>query len=448
MQKSLKVFYYIILVITIFAAFSLVIRNQFFEPRFKLQFDMPSVGIDQGNLGIVIKRGDAFSEQVGRLYAQKRQIPEENIFYIDLPNEDSVPSGIFEKAYKKMNQQLPDRIQALVATWKKPFRVDCMSITSAMTFGFDRKWCQPVKHGCSVTQTSPYFNSSSRSPWAELGIRPTMLLTGNDMNDVERLIVRGIGSDFSNPVGAHVYLVKTKDKARSSRAQLFAMTEKTPPTDKLDIHYLDLSKSSKDFIEEKTVFVYQTGLSNVPDIKDNTYLPGAIADHLTSFGGDGFSTEGQMKAIRWLEAGATGSYGTVVEPCNFVQKYPNPIPLLNKYATGETLLEAYWKSVAMPGEGLFIGEPLARPFGLFVLQMQANRYQIRTNRLSMHERYQLEYLDLKENVFKPIERGSVYVDKKRNELLIQFGAQKTNRYRIVKLSSPSFTGSPSTEKKL
>jgi hypothetical protein len=32
------------------------------------------------------------------------------------------------------------------------------------------------------------------------------------------------------------------------------------------------------------------------------------------------------------------------------------------YLRGETLLEAYWKSVAMPGQGLFIGEPLARPY--------------------------------------------------------------------------------------
>jgi hypothetical protein len=32
------------------------------------------------------------------------------------------------------------------------------------------------------------------------------------------------------------------------------------------------------------------------------------------------------------------------------------------YLQGETLIEAYWKSVQMPGQGLFIGEPLARPF--------------------------------------------------------------------------------------
>ncbi len=71
-----------------------------------------------------------------------------------------------------------------------------------------------------------------------------------------------------------------------------------------------------------------------------------------------------MSALRWLEAGATGSYGTVVEPCNYVTKFPRPDILLNYYLQGETLIEAYWKSVAWPSEGLFIGEPLAAPYSL------------------------------------------------------------------------------------
>jgi hypothetical protein len=33
------------------------------------------------------------------------------------------------------------------------------------------------------------------------------------------------------------------------------------------------------------------------------------------------------------------------------------------YLNGETLVEAYWKSVLMPGQGVFVGDPLARPFG-------------------------------------------------------------------------------------
>ena len=37
--------------------------------------------------------------------------------------------------------------------------------------------------------------------------------------------------------------------------------------------------------------------------------------------------------------------------------------LMRHYLQGDTALEAYWKSVAMPGQGLFIGEPLSRPYG-------------------------------------------------------------------------------------
>jgi len=71
---------------------------------------------------------------------------------------------------------------------------------------------------------------------------------------------------------------------------------------------------------------------------------------------------GQMSALRWLETGATGSYGAVVEPCNLLQKFPHPAIVAGHYLRGETLIEAYWKSVLMPGQGIFVGEPLAAPF--------------------------------------------------------------------------------------
>ena len=69
-----------------------------------------------------------------------------------------------------------------------------------------------------------------------------------------------------------------------------------------------------------------------------------------------------LSALKWLEAGATGSYGAVVEPCNFPQKFPHPAVVIGRYIRGERLIEAYWKSVAWPGQGVFIGEPLAAPF--------------------------------------------------------------------------------------
>ncbi|MNT97055.1 hypothetical protein D3C72_2392840 [compost metagenome] len=72
-----------------------------------------------------------------------------------------------------------------------------------------------------------------------------------------------------------------------------------------------------------------------------------------------------MSSQRWLEAGATASYGTVSEPCNYWQKFPNPTVLLRRYLSGMTALEAYWGSVAWPAQGLFIGDPLAAPYASF-----------------------------------------------------------------------------------
>jgi uncharacterized protein (TIGR03790 family) len=91
------------------------------------------------------------------------------------------------------------------------------------------------------------------------------------------------------------------------------------------------------------------------------FRPGAAADHLTSVGG---VLEGgaQMSALEWLRQGATASYGSVSEPCSHPGKFPSPAIFLDHYLHGDTLLEAYWKSVEMPGQGLFIGEPLARPY--------------------------------------------------------------------------------------
>ncbi len=130
----------------------------------------------------------------------------------------------------------------------------------------------------------------------------------------------------------------------------------------LSLHYIDATDGGAEQLTDAgDVLFYFTGLASVPGIATNTYRPGAVADHLTSYGGQ-VPTSGQMSAAAWLEAGATASYGTVVEPCNYTTKFPQTSVLLEHYFRGEPIIEAYWKSVSMPGEGLFIGEPLARPF--------------------------------------------------------------------------------------
>ncbi|HUC86079.1 MAG TPA: hypothetical protein VL970_12855, partial [Candidatus Acidoferrales bacterium] len=62
-----------------------------------------------------------------------------------------------------------------------------------------------------------------------------------------------------------------------------------------------------------------------------------------------------------LEAGATASYGTVVEPCNYTYKFPDPMVYFYQNR-GFCMAEAYYQSLANPYQGLIVGEPLSAPF--------------------------------------------------------------------------------------
>lgn len=159
----------------------------------------------------------------------------------------------------------------------------------------------------------------------------------------------------------------------------------------LEIVYRDNSDGSKSNLlaNKQDVLFYLTGLTRVDKLETNDYRPGAVGDHLTSFGGKLSSFGGQMSAVEWLEAGLTASYGTVVEPCNYPQKFPQPSALIEHYYRGATLLEAYWKSVAWPGEGVFIGEPLASPWGRSFVRLESDTLTVETTMLSPDATYEL-----------------------------------------------------------
>ena len=127
----------------------------------------------------------------------------------------------------------------------------------------------------------------------------------------------------------------------------------------------------------------------MPDIDTNGYVAGAVADHLTSAGGRLTGPNPQMSILRWLEAGAIASYGTVIEPCNFADKFPHTTNFVSPYFSGATVLEAYWKSVRTPGEGIFVGDPLTRPYGSRVTLGDDGIMDIRTTILRPGKTYTL-----------------------------------------------------------
>jgi len=309
--------------------------------------------ISPEQIGIIVNANDADSVAVADYYREKRHIPQANIIEVKLPlDRDVINKKLFNQIYAEVKSQTPANVQFYAIAWSKPYRVQCMSITSAFAFGFDDAFCAK---GCKRTKTSQYYNSDSEQPFLDLGVRPSMMLAGSSLQQVKDLIDRGVRSDALRPV-ASAYLMSTSNKARNVRSRRYPAIENAL-ADKIHIEQIhaDVLRDRDD------VMFYFTGLSTVKSITDNVYEPGAIADHLTSSGGKLFGSR-QMSILRWLEAGATGSYGTVVEPCAFTQKFPNPAIVIDRYTNGESLIEAYWKSVAWPGQGVFVGEPMASPY--------------------------------------------------------------------------------------
>jgi uncharacterized protein (TIGR03790 family) len=320
----------------------------------------PLSRIDDAELAVLVNDNDPQSVAVADYYMSARGLPAENLIHLAFPVAANLTQADFELAYADMQAELPVGIQALALTWTWPYLVDCMSVTTAFSAGFDFGFCG----GCAATTPSPYYDSPSFTPFDDHGIRPTMMLAGSSPENVYALIDRGLLADGSVHPAGDGYMIRTTDPARSVRYIDFLMLpDAWDHEGGLTMNYIDNSSGmgSDAITDMQDVMFYFTGLASVPGIETNTYLPGAIADHLTSFGGQ-VPTSGQMSAVAWLEAGATASYGTVVEPCNHLQKFPRASVAIEHYFRGETLIEAYSKSVEWPGQGLFVGDPLARPW--------------------------------------------------------------------------------------
>lgn len=106
------------------------------------------------------------------------------------------------------------------------------------------------------------------------------------------------------------------------------------------------------------------GIADVPlDRTRPVIQPGAICEHLTSFGGHLKKEDTQTSLAEWIRAGAAGSSGTVYEPYAIQAKFPLPSIHIH-YRRGASLAEAFYQSVAGPYQLLIVGDPLCQPWAV------------------------------------------------------------------------------------
>ncbi len=323
-----------------------------------IQIPRVSGRITSKDLGLVINTADAYSVEVGEFYIKARKLLPAQVLRVELPVKATLAPGEFKAFAAAVEARFGAPIQALALAWTLPYAVNCNSITGALALGYDAALCE---HTCAPSRRSPYFNAATVRPHADLKMRPSMLLAARDVAMAKAMIRRGVDADRSLGMGgglpAHAYFLTTNDTARSARSPLF------PPPGLLRRFGVEVHVETAQAVENaRRVMLYQTGLVRVDKLDTLKWVPGALADHLTSFGGQLSGGSDQMSILDWIASGATASYGSVSEPCAHPQKFAHPQVLLLNYLQGASAIEAYWKSVAWPQQGVFIGEPLAAPF--------------------------------------------------------------------------------------
>lgn len=324
------------------------------------------------NTVVVVNQASSNSVALGNYYGERRQVPPQNLLRIVWTGDATTWSpaqfeAVLAEPLRAMlaARGLTNQIDYVALSMDIPYRVSGLnpanSTTSALFYGL--KVDEPSSSGCALSSASTNFYALSEAPFRAAGSGTNThsflatMLTAYNLQQAKRLVDQGVTSDGSFPTQA-VVLAKTTDWARNVRYFEF------------DNAIFDASLSGRFPIQRTNsnqtygrtnLFGFQTGLANYV-LSPNTFVPGAIADTLTSYAGCLFvPCGGQTMCLDFIAAGATATYGTVTEPCNYLEKFPDPLDYFYQ-ARGFSIAESYYQSLVSPYEGIIVAEPLASPF--------------------------------------------------------------------------------------
>ncbi len=325
------------------------------------------------NVLIVVNEASPQSMAVGNYYREKRGIHPSQVLGINIATHFTINTANFSNQVLNpiltsiAASGLRNQIDYMVFSRDIPSRVqlgngetNVNSITSAMFYGYQFSFapCTLPAYTRSDYYESETAFTRSGAPSSNRYYMATML-TAWDPDQNRRLIDRAMAADSSTPTGGVYYLV-TADTSRNIR---WTQSDRSIYLK----HFLDPAPFSRfvrgEWIAGQTnVTGYLTGPIDgvVNNIQSNHYAPGALADHLTSFGGFLFDSL-QTSILDWIAAGAGGTYGTVVEPCAITNKFPQA-RLHFWYARGFNLGESYYMSVQNPYQGIVLGDPLTAAY--------------------------------------------------------------------------------------
>jgi hypothetical protein len=349
-------------------------------------------GAGPEDLMIIVDPGSADALHIANHYIAERGLPDANVLFMTpgaTDHQTFVDTRLSALFGELEGRGLDETIDYILVAPGGDYRMDISStipdacfpvshfaVASGYTMAFI---ADEVLGGVPVTTINRYFSPSSTHrafdssiTWS--GGNPSTTANarryfigamlgytgprGNTTRELIDMIERSAQADGSFPAGTFYFMDNQNDPARNVRVNQFG-----PAVTALSgLGFTgEIIQGTLPFGRHDALGI-MTGFAGV-DIQgaNMTILPGAFADHLTSFAGH-FGTGSQTKMSRWIARGASGSLGAVEEPCNYDGKFPRA-QLHSTYVKGATLGESYFRSALyVPFQMLLYGDPLTRPF--------------------------------------------------------------------------------------
>jgi uncharacterized protein (TIGR03790 family) len=319
------------------------------------------------NTVVVVNQASSNSCELGNYYCQQRQVPPQNVLSINWPGGNTLwTSNDFQTnlVAPLLNmlaaRQLTNQIDYVVLSMDIPFQTSVGSTLNSTTAA--------LFYGPRLGTGGDPFGITNSYAAGETAFRRALpvgapgyaflatMITGDSLARAKQLVDRGVASDGTFPQQP-VVLAKSSDKLRNIRYPYFDNAI-------FNANVLGVSsirRTNSDSVAwPNGCLGCQTGLAQF-SVPPSLFVPGAVADSLTSFGGIIFGSNSQTNLLAFINGGATGSYGTVAEPGSDTQKFPNPQVYFYQ-ARGFSLAESCYQSVNVPYLGLMVAEPLAAPF--------------------------------------------------------------------------------------
>ncbi len=322
------------------------------------------------NTLVVINQNSSNSITVGNYFAERRNVPPENIVRISWPggniswDDTQFQTNLLQPLIAAISGRgLSNQVQYVALSMDIPYATVQSNFHNGTTSGL----FYGLKTGAGLNAymlTNSYAGSEAvfadaKPAAAEGGYSfLTTMITAGSLAQAKSLVDQGVNSDSTFPTAPAV-LAKTSDPLRRIRYTAF---DNAIFNTRLRGNYSVIRKNTDSMTGETNLLGYQTGLMTL-SVPATVFAPGAMADSLTSYGGAIFGYNEQTSLLAFIHAGAAGSYGTVTEPTANAAKFPNPQNYFFQ-SRGFNLAECYYQSLDIPFQGLVVGEPLAAPFAV------------------------------------------------------------------------------------